>query len=123
MPSWVRRSLDPCCSQEDMALRNFDFAPLCRSTIGFDRMMRLFDDATRMVDNGESSYPPYNIEKTGEESYRITMAGGGFRGLVLFIIPQANPLVIGGMEQGGGEGPSLPHRPAARPPLPGLRPP
>src|SRR5260221_13592593 len=114
MPSWVRRSLDPCCSQEDMALRNFDFAPLCRSTIGFDRMMRLFDDATRMVDNGESSYPPYNIEKTGEDSYRITMAVSGFGEADLSITHQANPLLVPRRKQGEEGGPYLEHRLAAR---------
>jgi len=45
----------------------FDFSPLFRSTIGFDRLTRLVDAATR-VDNSALSYPPYNIEKTGEDS-------------------------------------------------------
>src|SRR5260221_2632023 len=99
MPSWVRRSLDPCCSQEDMALRNFDFAPLSRSTIGFDRMIRLFDDATRMVDNGESSYLPYNIEKTGEDSYRITMAVAPLVESGMSITPQRTSLLISGGHQ------------------------
>ena len=97
-----------------MVLRNFDFAPLSRSTIGFDRTMRLFDDATRMVDNGESSYPPYNIEKTGEDSYRITMAVAGFGESALSITQQANALLIAGRKQGEEDGPYLHRGLAAR---------
>jgi molecular chaperone IbpA len=97
-----------------MALRNFDFAPLSRSTIGFDRMMRLFDDATRLVDDGESSYPPYNIEKTGEDSYRITMAVAGFSEADLSITQQANALLVAGRKQGEENSPYLHHGLAAR---------
>ncbi len=55
----------------------FDFSPLFRSTIGFDRLTRLVDAATR-VDSSALAYPPYNIEKTGEDAYRLTMAVAGF---------------------------------------------
>ncbi len=55
----------------------FDFSPLFRSTIGFDRLTRLVDAATR-VDSAALAYPPYNIEKTGEDAYRLTMAVAGF---------------------------------------------
>ena len=55
----------------------FDFSPLFRSTIGFDRLARLVDSATR-VDSTALAYPPYNIEKTGEDAYRLTMAVAGF---------------------------------------------
>jgi|SRR5205807_4175028 len=55
----------------------FDFSPLFRSTIGFDRLTRLVDAATR-VDTASLAYPPYNIEKTGEDAYRLTMAVAGF---------------------------------------------
>ena len=55
----------------------FDFSPLFRSTIGFDRLTRLVDAATR-VDSAAVAYPPYNIEKTGEDAYRLTMAVAGF---------------------------------------------
>ena len=51
----------------------FDFSPLFRSTIGFDRLARLVDAATR-VDSASLGYPPYNIEKTGDDAYRLTMA-------------------------------------------------
>ncbi len=55
----------------------FDFSPLFRSTIGFDRLTRLVDAASR-IDNAALAYPPYNIEKTGEDAYRLTMAVAGF---------------------------------------------
>jgi molecular chaperone IbpA len=55
----------------------FDFSPLFRSTIGFDRLTRMVDAAARL-DNAALSYPPYNIEKTGEDAYRLTMAVAGF---------------------------------------------
>ncbi len=55
-------------------MRHFDFSPLYRSTVGFDRLFSMLDSA-----NSEApSYPPYNIERTGENSYRITMAVAGF---------------------------------------------
>ena len=54
----------------------FDFSPLFRSTIGFDRLTRLVDAATR-ADSAAVAYPPYNIEKTGEDAYRLTMAVAG----------------------------------------------
>lgn len=55
----------------------FDLSPLFRSTIGFDRLTRLVDAAGR-VDTAAHAYPPYNIEKTGEDAYRLTMAVAGF---------------------------------------------
>lgn len=58
-------------------MRNFDFSPLYRSAIGFDRMANLLDNLTRAEQN-QPSYPPYNIELTGEDKYRITMAVAGF---------------------------------------------
>jgi molecular chaperone IbpA len=80
---------------EDMAMRNFDLSPLFRSSIGFDRMTRLLDAATRM-DDSAFSYPPYNIEKTGENAYRITMAVAGFGEDDLNVTVQENSLVISG---------------------------
>lgn len=58
-------------------MRNFDFSPLYRSAIGFDRMANLLDNLSRNEPN-QPSYPPYNIELTGEDKYRITMAVAGF---------------------------------------------
>ncbi|KPC53360.1 Hsp20 family protein [Amantichitinum ursilacus] len=57
-------------------MRAFDFAPLYRSAIGFDRVAQLFDEALR--NDGAPSYPPYNIELVAEDEYRITMAVAGF---------------------------------------------
>lgn len=75
-------------------MRSYDFAPLTRSTIGFDRMMDLLQSSAQLdpVDN----YPPYNIEKLGDDSYRITMAVAGFGLDDLNIVAQANQLVVSG---------------------------
>src|SRR5260221_5417109 len=104
-----RTSRDPCCSVEDMAMRSFDFAPLSRSTIGFDRMMQLFEDAARF-DSGETSYPPYNIEKLGEDSYRITMAVAGLAEGGLSTTQHANSLLVAGRKKGEGTDHDLHHR-------------
>lgn len=76
-------------------MRSFDFTPLFRSTVGFDRMTRLLDAAARH-DDGSFSYPPYNIETTGENAYRITMAVAGFGEDDVTITQQENSLVIAG---------------------------
>jgi len=73
----------------------FDFSPLFRSTIGFDRLTRLADAAMR-VDNASLGYPPYNIEKTGEDTYRLTMAVAGFSPDELDVTVQHNSLVVTG---------------------------
>jgi molecular chaperone IbpA len=74
-------------------MTNFDFSPLFRSTIGFDRLSQLFDQA--QVDEGVS-YPPYNIEKTGDDAYRITMAVAGFGEDDINVVAQENSLVVSG---------------------------
>jgi molecular chaperone IbpA len=58
-------------------MRPIDFAPLYRSTVGFDRLFNLLDSVTG-YDQGPTAYPPYNIERLGENEYRITMAVAGF---------------------------------------------
>jgi molecular chaperone IbpA len=73
----------------------FDFSPLFRSTIGFDRLTRLVDAATR-IDNASLAYPPYNIEKTGEDAYRLTMAVAGFSEDELDVTAQENTLLVTG---------------------------
>jgi molecular chaperone IbpA len=60
-----------------MVMDRFDFSPLFRSTIGFDRLTHMLDTATR-VDSASLGYPPYDIEKTGDDAYRLTMAVAGF---------------------------------------------
>jgi len=58
-------------------MRPFDFAPLYRSTVGFDRLVQLLDSVSG-PDTEVSAFPPYNIERMGESQYRITMAVAGF---------------------------------------------
>jgi molecular chaperone IbpA len=57
-------------------MRHIEFAPFYRSAIGFDRLFNMLDQATGF--DNESTYPPYNIERTGENAYRITLAVAGF---------------------------------------------
>ena len=74
----------------------YDFAPLFRAAIGFDRLARLADTLPQDAVN----YPPYNIEKTGEESYRLTLAVAGFSADDIELTVKENALVItGGSEQ------------------------
>ena len=58
-------------------MRNFDLSPLYRSTVGFDRLAGMLDQIMA-GDAPSPGYPPYNIEKTGEDAYRITLAVAGF---------------------------------------------
>lgn len=74
-------------------MRSFDFSPLYRSAIGFDRMASLMDTLSRNEQN-QPSYPPYNIELTGEDQYRITMAVAGFDRSELNIEVNQNNLTI-----------------------------
>ena len=74
-------------------MRNIDISPLMRATVGFDRMMNLLD-ATQRLDEGAAGYPPYNIEKTGDDTYRITMAVAGFGEDELDVTVKENSLVI-----------------------------
>ena len=76
----------------------FDFSPLFRSTIGFDRLTRMLDAATR-VDSASLGYPPYNIEKTGNDAYRLTMAVAGFSPDELDVTVQENVLLVTGKAQ------------------------
>jgi molecular chaperone IbpA len=77
-------------------MRTFDFAPLFRSTVGFDRLATLLDTTGRLE---EPAYPPYNIEKTGDDSYRITMAVAGFAPEEISVVAQANSLTVTGKSQ------------------------
>ncbi len=71
-----------------------DFASLNRSSIGFDRLFDILENATQ-YEQGEN-YPPYNIEKTGEDAYRITLAVAGFGPDELSITSQPNQLIVAG---------------------------
>lgn len=87
-------------------MTTFDFAPLFRTAIGFDRLAQLMD--TVATDNG--NYPPYNIEKTGEESYRLTMAVAGFGPGDLDLTVQDNTLTVTGKMANGGAGTEVLYR-------------
>lgn len=76
-------------------MRNYDLSPLFRSTVGFDRLARLVDGATR-VEDASAGYPPYNIEKLGEEDYRVTMAVAGFTADEIDITVHENTLTVTG---------------------------
>lgn len=72
---------------------NYDFSPLFRSSVGFDRLTRLMEST---LTKAEPAYPPYNIEKTGEDTYRITLAVAGFDRSDLDVTVQENRLVVSG---------------------------
>ena len=75
-------------------MRTFDFAPLYRSTVGFDRLFSMLDNPG--FDNATPSYPPYNIERTGENAYRISIAVAGFSESEISIVAKENTLTIKG---------------------------
>ncbi|HSF93377.1 MAG TPA: Hsp20 family protein [Paracoccaceae bacterium] len=76
-------------------MRTYDLSPLYRSTVGFDRLANILDTVTR-GDVPQNSYPPYNIEKTGENTYRITIAVAGFKEGELDIEARDGQLIISG---------------------------
>ncbi len=76
-------------------MRTFDLAPLYRNTVGFDRMATLLDRAMS-AESGTQTYPPYNIEKTGDDAYRITVAAAGFADADLTVESREGQLVITG---------------------------
>jgi molecular chaperone IbpA len=82
-------------------MRTYDLAPLYRSTVGFDRLFSLLDQVGGF---DAPSYPPYNIERTGENDYRITVAVAGFTEPELSIEVKENALRIRGEKQAKQEG-------------------
>ncbi|BDV34307.1 MULTISPECIES: Hsp20 family protein [Methylocystis] len=75
-------------------MRHFDLSPLYRQTVGFDRLFNLLDQGGGV--DGASTYPPYNIERTGENAYRVTLAVAGFSREELTIETKENTLSIKG---------------------------
>jgi molecular chaperone IbpA len=73
-------------------MRHFDLSPLYRSTVGFDRLFNMLD-STGVETNGQT-YPPYNIERTGENAYRVTMAVAGFSKNDIDIEARENVLTV-----------------------------
>lgn len=82
-------------------MRHFDLAPLYRSTIGFDRLFNLIDQAAGL--EASPAYPPYNIERTGENSYRLTLAVAGFAEEELSVETKEGALTIRGSKQASEE--------------------
>ncbi len=74
-------------------MRTYDLTPFYRSTVGFDRLFSLLDQVTS---DGSPGYPPYNIERTGDNAYRITVAVSGFAKDELSIVAKENTLTIKG---------------------------
>ena len=76
----------------------FDFSPLFRSTVGFDRFMSLLESAAR-VDEATLSYPPCNIERSGEDAYRVSLAVAGFGKDDLQVETRENSLIVTGKQE------------------------
>jgi molecular chaperone IbpA len=80
---------------EDVAM-NLNFDPFWRSSVGFDRILGLMDESLRY--QAENHYPPYNILRTGENSYRISLAIAGFKPEQLSLTVHQNTLIVAGRE-------------------------
>jgi molecular chaperone IbpA len=79
-------------------MNRFDFTPYRRSTVGFDRLFDLIENQARNAAGGDN-YPPFNIERRGDDAYRITLAVAGFRPEDLDITAQQNLLVVQGRKR------------------------
>jgi molecular chaperone IbpA len=81
-------------------MRTYDFSPLWRSTVGFDR---LFDLINNEVPHVQDTYPPYDIVRTGDESYRISIALAGFTPEQITVTAQQNRLTVAGSKADNGK--------------------
>jgi molecular chaperone IbpA len=94
---------------EDVVMRSaFDFSPLYRSTVGFDRLLDMLDQSAQV--EPMTNWPPYNIEKVGEDQYVITMAVAGFSTDEIELTQKENQLVVSGQKKGSEEGKQYLHR-------------
>ena len=82
-------------------MRTFDPTPLWRSTVGFDRLFDLIDSSLSVA--GDDNYPPYNIERTGEDIYRISLALAGFTPEEVTVTAEQNMLTVEGRKGEKGE--------------------
>jgi molecular chaperone IbpA len=81
---------------------DFDFSPYYRATVGFDRVFDLLDSVASQA--GAPGYPPYNIEKAGDDAYRIVMAVAGFTEAELNVTQKENELLLTGKAQPSADG-------------------
>ncbi len=95
-------------------MRTYDFSPLWRSSIGFDRVFDLLNDNSRLLE-GQSDWPPYDIARTGEDTYRITLALAGFSPDEISITAQQNLLTVAGRKAAASNQEFLHQGIAARP--------
>jgi molecular chaperone IbpA len=101
-------------SKENQTMVNFDLAPLFRTTVGFDRLMDMVENGLTAAKQ-ETGYPPYNIEKLGEDQYRIQLAVAGFSRDDLDIVFEGNQLTVAGrVAERPEEAPRYLHRGIAR---------
>ena len=88
-------------------MRTYDFSPLYRSTVGFDRLFDLLDQTSRVTPM--TSWPPYDIVKTGEDQYRIVMAVAGFTPDEIELVQQGTTLLVAGQKHPAPEGVQVLH--------------
>ena len=84
-------------------MRVFDFAPFYRSTVGFDQLFSMLDQVSGAESAAAPGYPPYNIKRSGENAYNISVAVAGFAAADLSIEVKENTLTIRGSKQRSGE--------------------
>jgi molecular chaperone IbpA len=108
VPQWIKRKTMLLTGEQTM--RHVDFSPLYRSTVGFDRLFTMLDSLAQ-PDSGQT-YPPYNIERTGEDAYRISMAVAGFSEKDIAIEAHRNVLSVKGerKDETNGDGSEVLYR-------------
>jgi len=94
-------------------MRTFDFSPLWRSTIGFDHLADLLDSSLHQ--SADNNYPPCNIERCGEDAYRISLAVAGFSVDDIAVTTERDTLIVEGKKPDSGQREYLYHGIAARP--------
>ncbi|GGL75632.1 Hsp20 family protein [Wenxinia marina] len=91
-------------------MRHYDFAPLYRATVGFDRVADLMDRLTAAESGSATNYPPYNIEKTADDGWRISIAVAGFSDGDLGVEVRENALIVTAKKAEDDEGRTFLHR-------------
>ena len=84
-------------------MRTFDYSPFYRATVGFDRVFDLLDTVAGQSNATANGYPPYNIEKAGDNAYRIVMAVAGFAESELNVTQKENELLVSGQAASNGQ--------------------